>query len=88
MENKTTTELLDLLNKFEKKSEKKGDVNWDEYNELFAELRKREPFKTIIGNDPDSDASLQEEIESIKEDIKLLKRHKHDQFNGDVLIRI
>lgn len=88
MENKTTTELLDLLQKFEKKAAKKGEYNWDEYGEIFAELRKREPFRTIIGNENNGDPSLEERIEGLESDIKLLKRHKHDEHSGDVLIRI
>ena len=53
MENKTTSELLDLLAKFEKKSEKTGDALPDEYDEAIAELRKRPPFDVIIGNRQD-----------------------------------
>jgi superfamily I DNA/RNA helicase len=92
MENKTTTELLDLLNKIEKKADnsKDGDKDWDTFGDVFSELRKREPFKRIIGEkDYDNDEpSLEEKVEKLEEEIKLLKRHKHDGNNGDVLIRI
>ena len=91
MENKATSELLDLLWKMEKESEKKdgNGFDWDEYNEVFAELEKREPFKRIIGtNDDANDPTIQENIEELLGDVKLLKRHKHDSNSGDVLVRI
>ena len=84
MENKKTSELLDLL--WEKTSGANKD-NWDdECTEILAELEKREPFFTFT-----RDNNLEEipdVIDEIKGDIKLLKRHKHDEKNGDELIRI
>ncbi len=88
MENKATSELLDLLWKIENKSGDKTD--WDKYEEVLAELRKRAPFDKIIGNQQNEgfDPSLEEKMEDVLGDIKLLKRHKHDDKNGDVLVRI
>lgn len=87
MENKTTTELLDLLWKLENAPEGKQD--WDKFGEVIAELRKRTPFSDIIGEkDSANEYSLEERIESLEEDMKLLKRHKHDSHTGDVLVRI
>ena len=87
MENKNTTELLDLLWKLESATEEKQD--WDKYGEVIAELRKRPPFSDIIGQkDSANEYSLEERIENLEEDLKLLKRHKHDSHNGDVLVRI
>lgn len=87
MENKTTTELLDLLWKLENASDNKQD--WDKYGEVIAELRKRPPFSDIIGEkDSANEYSLEERINTIEEEMKLLKRHKHDSHSGDVLVRI
>lgn len=89
MENKTTSELLDLLFKYEKQAEKDDDFDWDKYEEVLGELRNREPFKKIIGESSQNDeATLIEKVEELIEDVKLLKRHKHDEHSGDVLIRI
>ena len=89
MENKTTTELLDLLWKTEKKGEKNGTGNWDEYGEIYAELRKRTPFSDILGVKEDqNDMSIEEKVEKLEEELKLLKRHKHDNHTGDVMVRI
>lgn len=85
MENKTTTELIDLLYKLETLPEGKQD--WDKFDSVLAELRTREPFSRIIGED-EGDPSLEEKVEQLLEDVKLLKRHKHDEHSGDVLIRI
>jgi hypothetical protein len=87
MENKTTSELLDLLWKLENASENK--IDWDKYGEALAELEKRPPFSRIIGtlNDP-RDLSHSEQLEELVEDVKLLKRHKHDEKSGDVMVRI
>ena len=91
MENKTTTELLDLLFKLEKQSEKEdgNKFDWDKFEDVCAELRKRYPFSEILGVKEDqNDFTLEERIESLEEDVKLLKRHKHDEKSGDVMIRI
>ncbi|TCU78846.1 hypothetical protein EDE08_101628 [Bradyrhizobium sp. R2.2-H] len=83
MENKTTTELLDLLWKIE--SQKEPD--WDKYEEVRAELEKRPPFK-FIGINDNSDESHDTRIDELESDVKLLKRHKHDPHSGDVMTRI
>lgn len=90
MENKATTELLDILWKEEKKSDKTGLALSGEYDDALAELRKRPPFDVIIGNRQSDgyEPSLEEKMENVEGDIKSLKRHKHDEHNGDVLIRI
>ena len=89
MENKDTTELLDLVATIEKQSESEDDFNWDEYGEACAELRKRFPFSEILGEKDDlNDYTLEEKIEELEETVKKLKRHKHDVKTGDVLIRI
>lgn len=86
MENKTTSELLEILWKIEKKD---GGDEWDKYEEAFAELCKRPPFKDLIGQKEEANEySHEERLDNIEEDIKLLKRHKHDEHSGDVLIRI
>ena len=87
MENKETTELLDLLWKLENASEDKQD--WDKYNEIVAELEKRPPFNQLIGKREEANEfSHEERLDKLEEEIKLLKRHKHDTHNGDVLVRI
>lgn len=87
MENKTTTELLDLLWKLENATEPKQD--WEKYEEVIAELEKRPPFNNIIGKkDAANEFSFEERIDKLEEEIKLLKRHKHDTHSGDVMVRI
>ena len=90
MENKATSEILDLLWKLEKKSEKSGEGLPDEYDEAIAELRKRPPYDRIIGDRQNEgyDPSMEELLKDATGDIKLLKRHKHDDKSNDVLIRI
>jgi hypothetical protein len=81
MENKKTTELLDLLNKITK------DGTWnDEATKVSDELKSREPFYTLLN--PRNGITISDELDILEEDIKKLKRHKHDEKNGDVLIRI
>jgi hypothetical protein len=61
----------------------------DKYEEVLGELRNREPFKRIIGESPVNDeGTLAEKVEDLLEDVKLLKRHRHDKHSGDVMIRI
>lgn len=84
MENKTTTELLEMLWKIEKAD---TGNDWDKHGEVYAELRKRPPFNIILTNS-DNDDSLEEKVETITDDLKLMKRHKHDEKSGDVMIRI
>jgi len=92
MENKTTVELLDLLNKAPKEGGKGYDEFWAEngtYEQIMEELKRREPFLQILGEDWDTSLpAAWEEIENLKAEVKKLKRHKHDEKTGDVLIRI
>ena len=82
MENKTTTELLDLL---EKLVSKDGNLK-EGYEECLEELKSREPFYSLFN--PRTEKTVADELEDIEEDIKKLKRHKHDVKTGDVVIRI
>ena len=84
MENKKTTELLDLLVKL---VDKEGNL-LDGYIEAYEELKSREPFSTILKSKYDTGESIEERIDYLEEEVKKLKRHKHDEKNGDVLIRI
>ena len=88
MENKVTSELLDLLWKIEHLPDGKAD--WDKHEEILAELKQREPFKKIIGESefPNDYLTLEEKVDELLEEVKLLKRHKHDNHSGDVLVRI
>jgi predicted AlkP superfamily phosphohydrolase/phosphomutase len=92
MENKTTTELLELLHEAPKEKEKCYDEFWSsggKYEQIMAELESREPFLQILGKDWDTSIpALFEKIELLEEEVKKLKRHKHDKNSGDVLIRI
>lgn len=87
MENKKTTELIDLLNNL---SEEKGD--WKaggKYEQIMDELKTRCPFSEIIGEDSDESLpAVREQISEIQDEIKKLKRHKHEEKSGDVVIRI
>lgn len=87
MENKTTTELLDLYSKL---IDKEGNIlNQEKYDEWWKELKTREPFFTLLDDDyEDALPALKEEIEDLKEEIKKLRRHKHDVKTNDVMIRI
>ena len=86
MENKTTTELLEILWKIEKAD---SDDKWDEYEAAYTELCSRTPFKDILGMRTEANEfTLEERIDELEDQLKLLKRHKHDPNNGDVLIRI
>ena len=85
MENKKTTELLDELANLTD-----DDYNDDgKYQQIISVLKTREPFTTLL-NDmyEESLPAVWEAVETIKQDIRLLKRHKHDEKNGDVLVRI
>ncbi|GAH82049.1 unnamed protein product [marine sediment metagenome] len=85
MENKKTTELLDLLHKL---TDKDGNL-LEGWQEVWDELVQRDPFCLILNEDSDCGlSSLQDEIIELKDEIKRLKRHKHDEKTGDVLIRI
>ena len=89
MENKKTTELLDLLMKvsFDEKS------NQHDIDDVFAELCKRPPFDKLFGENQYGSSNMREmthdeRLEELEDDVKLLKRHKHDDKSGDVLVRI
>ena len=85
MENKTTTELLNLLQKVKEDDYKSGG----KYEQIMGELETRDPFISILGKDWDTSLpAVWEAIKEMQEEIKLLKRHKHDEKTGDVLVRI
>lgn len=86
MENKTTTELIDLLHKDfpDEAYEDNG-----EYTLIIKELKSRSPFQEMLDNAyEESLPHLAEQVEYLQEQVKLLKRHKHDDKNGDVLVRL
>lgn len=85
MENKTTTELLNLLANL-----KDDDYKEDgKYQQIMGELETREPFMGILGKDWDTSLpAVWEAIKEIQETLKLLKRHKHDEKTDDVMVRI
>lgn len=87
MENKKTTELLDMLMTLD---ESKGDwQSGGKYERIMDELKARHPFNDILNEDwEESIPSIWEAIEEIRDDIKLLKRHKHEPSTGDVMVRI
>ena len=90
MENKTTTELLELLRWGSKLIDKEGKIlDGDKYEEVWAELRQREPFFTILNEDWDEGLpAAWEAIEKLQSEVKKLKRHKHEEKSGDIMIRI
>ena len=92
MENKTTTELLELLRKAPKEDIKGYDEFWASdgiYEQIMEELKIRYPFQILLDEDwENSLPNLVNQVEDLKEEIKKLKRHKHDEKTGDVLIRI
>ena len=92
MENKKTTELIDLLHSL---TDKEGNLKKG-YNEALEELKNREPFWTLLNTDSEQSVwaiiewleELAGEVESLEKEIKLLKRHKHDEKTGDVMVRV
>ena len=88
MENKKTTELLDFIDDFDRNEANKDEPDWDKYQEAYSELLTRTPFNKILGEGEYDEYTLEEKIDENIGNIKLLKRHKHDEKNGDVLIRI
>ena len=80
MENKKTSELLDLLTKL---VDKDGNLQ-DGWQEAWDELAKREPFFQIINKDYDE--SLEMRVDDLERRIKLLNRHRHD--GTDVVVRL
>ncbi|MEK6883610.1 MAG: hypothetical protein AABY22_28540 [Nanoarchaeota archaeon] len=85
MENKTTTELINLLHSLK---DKEGNLKKG-YNEALEELKNREPFWTILDEDyEESIPAIMGYIKSLEAEVKLLKRHKHDEKTGDVMVRV
>lgn len=89
MENKTTTELLDLLWKIESK-ELPTEKEWEQHAAAYDVLITRTPYKQLLGEReyPNDQPTHEEALSDIAENIKLLKRHKHDNHTGDVMTRI
>ena len=90
MENKTTTELIELLRHGSRLVDKEGNIlDEEKYNAVFAELREREPFFSLLNEDWEEGLPMAwEAIKELQETVKQLKRHKHDERSGDVMIRI
>lgn len=86
MENKKTSELLDLIDQ-----DPETDEDWKKFEEANAELEKRWPFSKLFGETLYSnveDMTHEERLEALEDEVKLLKRHKHDPNSGDVMVRI
>ena len=89
LENKTTTELLNRLGELDYENNEESFVSGGEYEQLIEELNSREPFIQILDKNWDTALpAVWEAIKDLREEIKLLKRHKHDEKSGDVLVRI
>lgn len=99
MENKTTSELLDLIGKYDVKSRNDKDCSdkeTDDWVEAHKELKLRSPFCFFLDKEEEyfdeTKPSLQERIISLEENSedfeKKVRRHKHDPLTGDVMIRI
>ena len=84
MENKKTSELLDLLNECD---EEKGDYEAEgKYAQIWDELQTREPFCFLIGSDNEDlsfTPSISNAVEEMRDDIKKLKRHGHKEGLGE-----
>ena len=97
LENKTTSELLDLIGEYSVKERNEAEISdkeVDEYVESIKELQNRAPFNLIFTEDYYSEESktLEERIDNLEENHedfeKKVRRHKHDILSGDVMIRI
>lgn len=99
MENKTTSELLDLIGKYDVKIRNEKDVSdkeTDDWVDAHKELKQRSPFNFFLDKEEEyfdeTKQSLQERIVSLEENSedfeKKVRRHKHDPLTGDVMIRI
>lgn len=85
MENKKTTELIDLLPSL---VDEDGNL-LEGHEEALEELKSRSPFWEIFEADfEESLPALWDAIEELREEVKLLKRHKHDEKTGDVMVRV
>lgn len=82
LENKTTTELLDSIPSL---TDETGHT-LEGYDETLDELNSREPFYSLKTSD--SGKTVNEEISDLWDAIKELRRHKHDDKTGDVMIRV
>ena len=87
MENETTTELLDL---YKTLIDKDGNIlDAEKFDEWWEEIKNREPFFQIINEDwEESLPAVVRKVADLEEEVKKLKRHKHETNSGDVLIRI
>lgn len=83
MENKKTTELLDLLTTL---VDKDGNLK-DGWSEARDEIMSRDPFYEIFKS-AGIGGNIEQRLDDMEETIKLLKRHKHDSTTGDVMARI
>lgn len=96
MENKKTTELLDFIGKYsvkERNEESISDKEADDYVEATNELVMRQPFSSIFkGYYSEEEKPIVEKISDLEKNFddfqKKIKRHKHDERSGDVMIRI
>ncbi len=96
MENKTTSELLDIIGKYDVKDRNEKEISdkeTDDWVEAVDELITRNPFKRIFEEKYDeTKESIEERLASLEENFedfeKRMKRHKHDEKSGDVMIRI
>ena len=85
MENKKTTELIDLLTSL---VDKEGNLK-DGHEEALEELKSREPFWLLFDEDwEEGIPAIWEAINELREEVKLLKRHKHDEKTNDVMVRV
>jgi predicted nucleic acid-binding Zn-ribbon protein len=85
MENKTTAELLNELAELKDEDYDTGG----KFEELMSHLKMREPFFQILHQDvEESLPKAWEAIQELQDEVKRLKRHKHDEKSGDVLVRI
>lgn len=96
MENKKTTELLNLIGEYsvkERNEESLSDKETDDYIEALNELVERQPFSSIFeGYYSEEEKPIVEKLSDLEENFddfqKKIKRHKHDEKSGDVTIRI
>lgn len=99
MENKTTTELLELIGKHsvkERNDKEISDKECDDYVEAIKELQQRPPFKSIFNSEDnyysEENPTFEERLDTLEKNYedfeKKMKRHKHDERSGDVMIRI
>lgn len=99
MENKTTSELLDLIGKYSVKERNKKEISdkeCDDYVDAIKELQQRAPFSLLFNSEDnyysEEKPSFEERLDEIEENFndfeKKIKRHKHDERSGDVMLRI